>query len=307
LTAKNISAENAIITNQDIFVPLSMPFENYIDANGNILSNVLPNIDTPGFIDTRTSTDIANGVQAYDIYTDWSSTSLNSAVQVIDVPIRAALIENVSNLASTVASTSSRVVNLANITVYPDDVNATVPTYNKTSVIVTTGTTTKTLVYNANSNGFVVNSVNQITIKTKLSAGDIVTVQCDVTCGSYTILNGIKPSIMVQLYVDNTNQNSIINLPFSVAKSSLTTTNNIYTAANSTMYLTTNGYTLVDPAQVSSVTGDVYKIVTNATYTSSPIKGELFNLDRHLNLAYSSPNFAVTKNVIPRLKRVLFI
>jgi len=309
LTAKNVSAENSKISNQDIFIPLSMPFENYLDTNGAMITSVFPNIDTAGFIDARTTADINNGVLAYDIYTDWSSVTnltANAATIVLDVPIRAATVEHVTGLAASAGPTTASTVNLSNILIQPDDINA-LPTYTKTSVTIqSTNGTTKPLTLAAASDGFSVNSTSQLTVRTQLAVGDTIVVQCDVTCGSYTILNGIKPSIVVQLYIDGS-QSTGLNLPFSVAKSSLTSTNSIYTAANATIYLTTGGYTLTDPAQASSVTGDIYKTVTDLTYSSSPIKSDLFNLDRHLNLTYNSPNFAVTKNVIPRLKRVLFI
>jgi len=97
-----------------------------------------------------------------------------------------------------------------------------------------------------------------------------------------------------------------------VPKSYLTTTDNSY-IHNETpeidveYYLTTSGFSIkLGEDDADQEEGNFVKIVSPSLYINSPIKIDLFRKNRYLNFAYESPNFAVLKNIMPRLKRVTF-
>jgi hypothetical protein len=80
LTEKNVSAENTIQSYRDIFIPLSVPFETYFNTNGELISSVLPSIDTTDFI-------VESNL---DIFTDWSGVTGDVSNDIIiTAPIKA--------------------------------------------------------------------------------------------------------------------------------------------------------------------------------------------------------------------------
>ena len=52
--------------------------------------------------------------------------------------------------------------------------------------------------------------------------------------------------------------------------------------------------------------GNIIKNISPALYDNTPLKMDLFKKNRYLNFNYNSDNFALLKNVMPRLKRVTF-
>jgi len=319
ISQKNIANENYDQTNTDVFIPLSVPFEPYFDTNGVLLYNVLPSIDTDNFIDYRSATDIANGVNVPNtrLYVDWSSLqasidagSKQISLQIISVPIRIHMTESITAI-------SSNNIVVRNFGIYPDDPTVldtgSVGTYDKTVVTVDvggTGTNIKTLTYGATVNGYTVSVVDTHTLilTEPVNATDVVTVQSDIVAGSYDIFNGMRKGIMVQLYVNS--NSAAVNQPTQIAytspRSYLTTNDNMYITTASSLYFTTDGYTLTSSSQVSAITGPVFKTISGSSYQATPIKTDLFFRDRKLLLKYVSSNFQVTKNTIPRLKRVTF-
>ena len=70
-------------------------------------------------------------------------------------------------------------------------------------------------------------------------------------------------------------------------------------------YLTTEGYLLIDE-DPDSYTGPLIRQYNEAMYLYSPLSKEMFKNDVYMNLKYSSLNFKVRNNVIPRLNSVAF-
>lgn len=71
-------------------------------------------------------------------------------------------------------------------------------------------------------------------------------------------------------------------------------------------YLTTNGYVIFNEEDKNSYTGPIVKEINKYMYIRSPLKYDLFDRNRYLNLKYLSGNFEVIRNVIPVLKTVEF-
>ena len=81
INKKNVSMENSVPSYRDIFIPLSIPYEEYFNTDGSINSSVLPSIDTTAFAD--------DGTYDVDIFTDWSGVTGDvSAEEVITAPIK---------------------------------------------------------------------------------------------------------------------------------------------------------------------------------------------------------------------------
>lgn len=89
-------------------------------------------------------------------------------------------------------------------------------------------------------------------------------------------------------------------------RSYLYTSDAMYMHSADSYYLTTNGYSVEDPNSVDIYTGSIVREINKLMYSRSPLKADLFFRNRYLNLNYNSNNFALIKNVIPRLLEVKF-
>lgn len=89
-------------------------------------------------------------------------------------------------------------------------------------------------------------------------------------------------------------------------RSYLYTSDAMYMHSADSYYLTTNGYSVEDPNSVDIYTGSIVREINKLMYSRSPLKMDLFYRNRYLNLNYNSNNFALIKNVIPRLLKVKF-
>ena len=70
LNKKTLTLENQNPDNRDIYIPLAVPYEEYFDKDGYLISDLLPSIDTPNFARYKTVEDFPYHYQA-DLYTDW--------------------------------------------------------------------------------------------------------------------------------------------------------------------------------------------------------------------------------------------
>jgi hypothetical protein len=321
LTQKNVAKENLLWDYRDVFVPLDIPYETYFDDSGYLLYDVLPDIDTASFIDYRSLDDVGTGsnIPTTDMYTDWSAIQAEidgftpqMARPIIIAPIRISMSE------TRVALGAESTVTLTDFGIYPDDpaILDTDPgneTYLKTVVThVAVGgaetVLTKDLVGTIGWSFDEGATKKLITLETDLAVDEELRVETEAMCGQYILFNSFKKYITVQLFVDalDYTQGSSEAIEYDTPKSYLTTLDELYDYTTDTFYLTTDGYSLVSQDEVDVLTGPVIKSISPNTYYGSPIKMDLFRRDRYLDLNYNSPNFAVNKNVIPRLKRVSF-
>lgn len=418
LTKKNVAKENYLAEYRDIFIPMSIPFETYFTADGYLLYNKLPKIDTADFIDYD------DGF-TYDVYTDWSkiaSDVSNNIKQVTDAvitaPIRTTMEESV-----TISSELETTITFNRITVLPDDVTAMDEvnpafTFDKTAVYTKSIVPAETeqqeietselsllinnltwtlavgdvslstvspvdasswnlalliqgLINDADytaapftiaqngtkititwkvsgyitttaslSNGgvpvlssVIVNgkpmtytdetkldynqpggwaydalNIDKITLLATPGEGDIIRVVSNPSIGMYHLFNSYKKYIIVQFYVNAVgySEGGTVALEYDSPKSYLTTTEGFYDYTTDNFYLTTEGYSIISEDQLNSSTGTIVKKISPSTYVNSPLKMALFRKNRYLNFDYNTKNFAVLKNVIPRLKRVSF-
>jgi len=315
ITEKNIASENVNQSYKDIFIPLAVPFESYFDANGYLLYNTLPNIDTSNFIDTRSQSDIVAGVPApgTDLYTDWSNiqTQINNGVNQISETALIAPVR-VKN-SETIAGANSANITLAH-PVYPDDPSiidtnpqGTWP-FTKTVVTKIVNGVESVLVHGTDwsINTALPFNPNLITLTTPLAVGESIRVDTNNQAGNYILFNSYKKYITVQLFVDASLIIGTSGQLYNIPASYLTTSDGLYDFTTDTKYLTTFGYSLSAASQANAITGPIIKTISPSTYTSSPLQYNLFKNDRYLNMRYSSNNFAVERNVMPRLKRVTF-
>jgi len=320
ITQKNVVKENLVTDYRDLYISLDIPYEDYFDADGYLLYNVLPSIDTPAFIDYRSLADVAGNlnIPTTDLYTDWSdiqaqidATTPQIGNQIIIAPIRCSMSETYTAGPGLPSS-----FNLTQFGVYPDDpstLDIGVPVYDKTVVtkIAVGGAETVLIQDDPGALGWSVDpgiDATLINLITTLADGEAVRVETQAMCGNYILFNSFKKYITVQLFVDalNYNQGSSVSIVYDNPKSYLTTTDQLYEYTTDSFYITTDGYSLTSQSQVDVLTGPIIKTITPNTYYGSPIKMDLFRRDRYLSLSYNSPNFGIKKNVIPRLKRVTF-
>lgn len=302
LTKKNVARENYLAEYRDIYIPLSIPFETYFDTNGYLLHNKLPSIDTVGFID------YGDG-DAYDIWTDWSDIDSDiadnitqSSNSVIVAPIRTRVEETIT------VGTPSLILNLNKINITPDDVTmldevSPTLTFNLTHVYKNN----VELVYNVDWS-FDIAHTDRLILTSMPNTGDVIRINSTPALGTYYLFNSYKKYIIVQFYVDAAGyqEGGGAPLEYDSPKAYLYTTEGFYDYTIDQFYLTTEGYSIITEDQLNSSTGSIVKKISPSIYINSPLKMDLFRKNRYLNFNYNTKNFAVLKNVIPRLKRVTF-
>lgn len=308
VSKKNISKENTPQTSRDLFVQLNVPFEKYFDNDGYLQYNILPSIDTENFIEY-------SGEISYNLYTDWSDIQSdidnnNSQIlnDVIVAPIR---VHQEIEITCTVNNQTVFEIPENNLLeIRGDFPEESTPSYNKLKVYYN-GTL---LTLGAGTNGFEIGSEKQvILVGVTTQSTKKVKIEIERSAGRYFLFNNFRKIIIVQLFVDaiGYNDDPYVTYDYDTPKSYLTTTEGFYfyteDIGTPDYYLTTAGYVITKETQVNAVTGAVVKQVTPALYEQSPIKMKLFNKPRYLNFNYNSKNFALMKNVIPRLKRVTFL
>ena len=308
ITQKNISRENTLNEYRDLYIPLSVPFETYFDNDGYLLYDVLPKIDTENFIEYY-------GETGKDLYVDWSKvqddidnsiTQLND--DIIIAPLRVKMSESVT------CTAGQNHVIFTNVKVVPDDPTTVdlsprdpgLFTFNNV-VIKKNGIV---LPYNV-SGGWVFDPddlTGIMLLGVTIANGDVISIDTNAYVGSYNLFNTYKKYIYLQFFVDaqGFSDSGKVKYDYNTPKSYLYTTDGFYGYTTDLQYLTTEGYSIISEDQINATTGKIYKRISPTLYTSSPIKMDLFRKNRYLNFSYKSPNFALMKNVIPRLKRVTF-
>ena len=303
LTKKNVAKENYLAEYRDIYLPMSIPFETYFTADGYLQYNKLPSIDTENFID------MDNG-STYDVWTDWSAIQADiannitqTADAVIVAPIRTTMEETVI-----IGASPTTTVELQNIRIVPDDItqiDEIGATYSfELTQVLKNGVP---LVYNIDW-AFDSAHTERLMLTSLPVEGDIIRVVTNPSLGMYHLFNSYKKYIIVQFYVNAIGyaEGGGAPLEFDSPKSYLITTEGFYEYTTDEFYLTTEGYSIVTEDQLNASTGTIVKKISPSTYVNSPLKMDLFRKNRYLNFNYNTKNFAVLKNVIPRLKRVTF-
>ena len=312
LSKFNVSREIYPREYRDIYIPLAAPFENYFDVGGNLVASVLPSIDTRDFIQYGVET-------GANLFTDWDGLNGANLVNktVIVAPIRITQSETVTpGLNATTAT-------FTNIAILPDDPTMVdfgdpIAGYTFNHVTVTLNTTPGgiptplVIPYDVNAGvdtwSYDPLFPRQITLNlgTPLTATDTIDVSTNMFAGTYNLFNGFKKSILINLHVNATGWVDNTELEISNPKSYLTTPigGAEYTFGNT--YVTSNGYNLTSTAQVNNLTSDVVKRISTSLYDYTPIKMDLFNKLRYLNVRYNTLNFAANGAVVPRFKSLTF-
>lgn len=310
ITQKNISAENGYSKNtfypgyRDLFLQLQVPYEKYFDNDGFLLYNMLPSIDTNNFIEYF-------GETGQNLYTDWSEiqndisngTSQNS-LPVIIAPIRVHQEETVK-----VTSIYQQVIEFSTLDIYPKYPEDDEPDYSNVKITYNS----EELILNDQNFGYEIgvdgeyNRIKLLGISPNID--DEVTVSIERHAGKYQLFNSYKKVIIIQLFIDATNytEDAAVYEDYDSPKSYLTTIDAFYDFTNDDFYLTTEGYAITNESDANVITGPIVRDVTTEFYTQSPIKMSLFKKCRYLNFKYPTSNFLLTKNIIPRLKRVTFL
>lgn len=289
ITSKNISKENSNLEYNELYIPLHIPFEPYFDNNGELITSVLPSIDTIDFI-------AENNIE---IYTDWSGvTGQVEGNKMIIAPVRVKANDTFNVL------TSKYNFPLVNTTFGPDftDVDPANYTYDLIDIKIDGVSQTVGVDFNVIDDTLIFN--NQV------QAGSVVTVDTNSHVGYYQIFNSYKKQILVHLYINGANIDNSAEEPrqlFAEAAHYLTTTDGFYGFTPDSYYITTEAYVLTDETQITPLTGTIIRQVRPEMYTNSPLRTEMFDTIRYLNFDYATPNFKVIQNVIPRLNTVDFI
>jgi hypothetical protein len=308
LTKKNVAVENENSEYRDIFIPMAVPFENYFENDGSLIYEKLPNIDTSDFID------YGDG-NITGVYTDWSDVEneiqngiSQSSSKLIIASIRASEEETV------ISDGTTLIIEFQNITIVPDEISQIDSgsgefTFEKTKIYLN-----DVLVpYDSiNENGFgwsyTSGESDKIELTQTPSNGDIIRVETNPEIGRYHLFNSYKKYIMVQFFVNAVGygDQGSTKYDFDTPKSYLTTTERFYGFTENEFYLTTEGYAVVLDSELTSESGSKVTSISPSNYIYSTLRMDLFRKNRYLNLNYDTKNFAVLKNVIPRLKRVSF-
>jgi hypothetical protein len=288
ITSKNISKEGTNLNNNDLYIPLSVPYEKYFNNAGELVTSVLPTIDTVDFISEK----------GLNLYTDWSGVSGDvSQNKMIIAPVR------LSNSESTTITTPTFNYILTNTTFGPDFTDADPGSYTYDLFTVTVNDVVQ--VYGVDFT--VSNNVLQFT--NSLQTNDVLNVTANSHVGYYQLFNSYKKTIIVHLYVNGSNVDNDADSPrqlFAEPAYYLTTTDGFYGFTSDSYYITTEAYALTDETAVTPLTGTIVRQVVPELYSLSPLYTEMFDTIRYMNFDYASPNFKVSQNVIPRLKTVEF-
>ncbi len=276
LTSKNVTFEHLNKANQEIVIPLAVPFESYFDNNGDIIPSVLPNIDTENFI-------------IGDIYTNWElleGNELNEDIIRVDI--------NLKNSETFIGVDGQMEYDII-LPVY------NIPVISIDGVDLTHGVEFWKL-------------GQTITFDQPLSDGAVVVINLDEKCGDYYILNSYRKSIFIRLLINGSNPaEGLTNLPGEfldmgeeVRSMYFSTIDDLYLHTTDGKYVTTDGYSssIFDDGMSLDTTQE---LISDASYASSPLTTDDFIDAKYLNLSYNSPNFRLFKNTIPRLNSVNFI
>ena len=282
VTDKNISSELIDANQQDVFIPLAIPYEEYFDVNKFLKTGMLPNIDTEDF-------------HGLDIYTDWSS---NEGIDLKSQPVIISPILTDVTESQTMLGGETEVV-LGTIEAYNSHESSLKVFVNDVEQVEDTDYTFSS-------------STQTITFTDVLSIDDVVNVVSSRVLGQYFLFNNYKKSITVQFYVDATNATNVGGTTdelsqYSDPKAYLTAVDSYYGYTNDDYYITTEGYALRIETDRNVYTGPVAQHMSYEYYQQTPLKREMFDTVDYLDFNYSSPNFKVIRNVIPRLKQVNFI
>ncbi len=305
LTQKNVARENSLSEYRDIYIPLAVPFETYFDNDGYLLYNVLPNVDTPNFVEY-------SGETGQDLYVDWSAVQNdidNNIPQVNDDVITAPIRVKMHESVTCTANQSTIIFN--KVKVVPDDptqLDAVTPVLTFSNTVIKKNGVV--LPFNV-SGGWYYNTsdVTKIVLQgVTIASGDVITIDANSYVGSYNLFNSYKKYIYLQFFVDaqGYSDSGRVRYDYNTPKAYLYSTDGFYDYTVDSYYLTTEGYSVISEDQINATTGKIFKKISPSLYTTSPIKMDLFRKNRYLNFNYNSPNFALLKNVMPRLKRVTF-
>lgn len=150
---------------------------------------------------------------------------------------------------------------------------------------------------------------------------DIIHIETNNHIGYYHLFNSYKKYVTVQLFVDSSinyreaDYVPTVDQPWGYLTSvppGVDEFGNIvglignYWFTTDNYYVTTEGFVVGSEDDLTPLTGRIIRKITKENYTNSLLKRDMFNTARYLDFNYSSPNFRVYQNVIPRLRHVDF-
>jgi len=314
LNEKTVSTETASVEIRDIYIPLAIPFENYFDSNGFLMTDVLPSIDTADFINYNSNTEIGN------IYTDWSviQEDIDNGITQEKTDLLAAKIR--CDVEKSYIITQEDVdkdnlegrfgITFEHLAIQCDDIRVLDdvvpnPTYNNT-VLTKNGVVVPYNELNGWYTDFLDNRVLYL-VGIEMKDGDVIKFSQPQDCGTYYLFNDFKKYIQVHLFVNgyNYNDDETSETPsYTSPKSYFYSSDGKYINTEDTYYITSEGYVTSDEYSVDDST--IVSTISLNNYKFTPLSMNLFRQSRFLNLDYENDSFSVIGNMMPRLRSVNF-
>ena len=187
---------------RDIYIPLSVPYESYFE-NGFLQIDILPNIDTPDFIQYRYEL-------GKDLFVDWSliQNDIDHGITQEDKKLIIAPVKIRFNDSEEFVSKLARKVKFK-FQIWPDDIYQKEPeemTYYKTKIWYVNDKGEEVIIPPGINSGWYVDPDDRCAIKFSLNYNidDInkIYIYCEQFCGFYYLFNSYKKEILIHLFVD---------------------------------------------------------------------------------------------------------
>lgn len=314
LNESTVSTETSTSEIKDLYIPLSIPYENYFDSEGYLLPDVLPSIDTTEFVSYNNTNELG------DIYTDWSDINediANGITQSDDDLIAAKVMVDVTYTQTISADDVQEDVDdgqlsieFENILIQPDDLTVLDDVSVEVTYLNTVVTLNGVAIDNDEGTGWFVDYLDGSVFYLRgidIVEGDELIITQPQQCGVYYLFNDYKTYIQVHLYVSGYNyvegETSSAD-SYTSPKSYFYSSDGKYIDTTDTYYITSDGYVSSDEDSVDDST--IVSTVSIYNYKYTPLAMNLFRQSRFLNLNYNNDSFQVQGNVMPRLRSVNF-
>ena len=211
LNQNTVITENEDSNCKDIYIPLSVPYENYFDDAGKLMYDQLPSIDTENFMRYIDG----NGHYNADIFTDWSFVDKDESGQKLK-PLIIAPIKSRQKFIKELEDLDDIKTFDLPFRIYPDGFvelpedseekyvysNTKVYIYNKEDEVIKD----RFEVPQDEENGWYIDSEQQNRLKlgknVEVPEGKILEIEHNGFCGFYYLFNSYTKEILIHLFVD---------------------------------------------------------------------------------------------------------
>lgn len=211
LNQNTVITENEDSNCKDIYIPLSVPYENYFDDTGKLMHDQLPSIDTENFMRYIDG----NGHYNADIFTDWSFVDKDESGQKLK-PLIIAPIKSRQKFIKKLEDLDDIKTFDLPFRIYPDGFvelpedseekyvysNTKVYIYNKEDEVIKD----RFEVPQDEENGWYIDSEQQNRLKlgknVEVPEGKILEIEHNGFCGFYYLFNSYTKEILIHLFVD---------------------------------------------------------------------------------------------------------